>query len=469
MKILKTYWPLFLTFLLAVFVFLPVFSLYFAQDDFFHLKMGMAEGVKDVFLFFSFKNPYGYTFYRPLTTQVYTFAVRSFFGLNPFFFRLTSFSFFLLNLYLVFKIVAALTKNKNLGFLASFLYAFNASNLGSLAYMAAFQEIGVAFFFFLTFFLYLKDKKLAVLTFVLALLSKETAAVLPAVLVIYEFLLGERKLKKTLPFWFILALYVLFRLASGLPESLVYEMNFSPIKILNGYLWYFLWGLGIPEMLIDFVGPGFKINPNFLIWFYRPSQIIFIASFLFLLLLGMAIFRSRGQDKKTDAFFTAWFLVTLLPVIFWPWHRFSYYLTVPLLGLVGLFAALLKNLPKALIFLAVLLLFAVSITTVRISQETYWVIARAKIAENLISDLKSQYPQLPKAAALYFQNDPEYPMILGFGNSSTQAYYALSGENGPQVIYDDFTLQVYYEDLEKPPSPPASGEIFPIVAKIRQE
>jgi len=73
---------------------------------------------------------------------------------------------------------------------------------------------------------------------------------------------------------------------------------------------------------------------------------------------------------------------------------------------------------------------------------------------------------LHQGATLYFENDPEYPLILGFGNSSTQAYYTLSGENGPQVIYDDYRLKVYYEDLEKPPE----GEvIFSIIAKIKQK
>jgi hypothetical protein len=108
----------------------------------------------------------------------------------------------------------------------------------------------------------------------------------------------------------------------------------------------------------------------------------------------------------------------------------------------------------------------VSLTTIHLSWDTYWVITRAKIAENLVNDLKQEYPELPRGASLYFENDPEYPLILGFGNSSTQAYYTLSGENAPQVIYDDFNLKVYYEDLEKPPE---GEEVYSITAKIKQK
>lgn len=465
MKILKKYSPFLFIFGIVLVLYFPVFSLYFTQDDFFHLKMGTAHSLRDFFNFFSFHNPYGYPFYRPLTTQFYNFLMKSFFGLQPLYFHLISFFFFLANLFLVFKIVGKLLKSRNLGFLASFLYAINASNLGSLAYISNFQEIGMAFFFFLSFWVYLKNNKWAFLVFILALLSKENAVVLPLILFVYEFLLGKKEWKKTLPFWFVLGFYFVFRIGGGFPDVSVYQPILDLRKLINSYFWYFLWGLGLPEMLIDFVGPGLKIDPRLIIYYRREVQIIFSASLAFVLLLAGSILKSRKSEKGREAFFLLWFLIGLLPVIFWPWHKFSYYLTLPLLGLIGFFVLLLKNLPKILIGVAVLLLLIISLTTIHLSWSTYWVITRAKIAENLVNDLKGKYPELPRAATLYFENDPEYPLILGFGNSSTQAYYTLSGENGPQVIYDDDSLEVYYQDIEKPSE---GEEAFSIVAKIKQ-
>lgn len=469
---LKNYWPFLLIFLLILIVYFPVFSLYFTQDDFFHLKMSQANSLSDFLNFFSPRNPYGYSFYRPLTTQVYLFLTRSFFGLQPLFFHLVPFIFFLVNSVLVFKITEKLLKNRSraplLSGVATFLYAINASNLGSLAYISNFQEIGMAFFLFLSFWLYLKNQKWAFLLFVLALLSKESAIVLPLILLTYEFLIGKKEWKKTLPFWFILGFYGIFRvapLASGATGG-VYQPVFEPIKIINSYFWYLLWGIGLPEMLIDFVGPGLKIDPKFILFYRREAQTIFVFSFLFLVILVLGILKSSRKEKSKEVFFLLWFIIGLLPVVFWPWHKFSYYLTVPLLGLVGFIIALSRNLPKVLLGLAVFSLFLISLTTINLSWDTYWVVTRAKIAENLIDDLKQEYPELPPGASLYFKNDPQYPIIIGFGNSSTQAYYTLSGENGPQVIYDDFSLKVYYEDIEKPPE----GEsVFTLVARIRQK
>ncbi len=461
----KNYWPLFLIFLIVLGLYFPVFSLYFSQDDFFHLKMSQAESIGDFLGFFSPKNPYGYSFYRPLTTQVYLFGIRFLFGLQPLFFHLVAFVFFLANLLLVFKIVERIVRNRNLGFLAAFLYAINASNLGSLAYIAVFEEIGMTFFFFLSFWFYLQKKKWALLTFILALLSRETAIIFPLLLIFYEWMLGKKEWQKTFPFWLILFLYGFLRIGMGLPNASVYQSVFSLNKICNSFFWYLLWGVGLPEMLVDFVGPGFEISPNLFNWYRTEMTIILGASLLFLFLAVVAISKLPKKNYKKEIFLVVWFLATLLPVVFWPWHKFSYYLTVPLLGLLGFIIVLLKNLPKFLMALTVFLLAVISLTTINLSWRTYWVITRAKIAENLVCDLKQKYPELPKGTSLYFQNDPDYPKISGFGNSSTQAYYALSGVNGPQVIYDDLALKVYYEDIEKPPE---GEEVFSLVAKIKQ-
>jgi len=464
-KIFRENWPLFLIFLVVLGIYYPVFSLYFFQDDFFILKMGRADSISSFFEFFSFSNPHGYLFYRPLTTQVYAFLVRSLFGLQPFYFHLVGFIFFLANIFLVSKIVEKLLRKRSLGFLAGFLYGISAANLGNLSYISNFQEIGAAFFLFLSFWFYLEGRKIAILFFIFSLLSKENAIIFPLILAIYELFLGNKRWRRIFPFFVVLIFYSFFRISSGLPNISEYKPVFSPFKILNNYFWYFLWGLGLPEFVVDFVGPGFKIDPRLIIYYRREMQIIFGALLFFALLLTGAIIKSRKEEKLKEAFFLFLFIIGLLPAILWPWHKFSFYLTFPLLGLIGFLIILLNNLPRFLVGIAVFLLFVVSFTTIRLYWRTYWAITRAQISRNLIYDLKEKYPEIPKGAILYFKNDPSYPLILGFGRSSTQAYYVLSGENGPQVIYDDFSLRVYYEDLGEPPE---KEEIFPIVARINQ-
>ena len=92
-KVFREYWSFLVVSLLSLVFFYPVFGLYFAQDDFFHLKMSRVGGLGEFFSFFAFKSDYGYTFYRPLTTQVYNFLVSGIFGLEPFFFHLVAFIF----------------------------------------------------------------------------------------------------------------------------------------------------------------------------------------------------------------------------------------------------------------------------------------------------------------------------------------------------------------------------------------
>ena len=74
---------------------------------------------------------------------------------------------------------------------------------------------------------------------------------------------------------------------------------------------------------------------------------------------------------------------------------------------------------------------------------------------------------MPKGAQIYWKNDPNYAIIKNWGNSSTQAYYALSvaGRDALQLIYDDNSLKVYYEDIEKPQN---FENTFQVVAIINQ-
>lgn len=464
---MKKYWPIAPLFLLFLGLYRFIFNLYFTQDDFFHLKMSLASNFTDFINFFSFKNPFGYTFYRPISTQVYNFIMVSLFGYHPFHFHLVSFLFFIANCFLVFKIVNKIIQKENLAWLAAFLYGVNASNIGSLSYFSNFQEISMAFFAFLTFWFYINKNQIFILIFILALLSKETSLVLPFIIMAYELLLGDKKWQRFLPLFLILGIYGILKISAGLPDVSVYRPIFSLKKILNSLFWYFLWGLGLPEMLIDFIGPGLKFNPGLFLQFGKEMRVYFVDVFAFLGLFMFGLLKLQRKDRKTIIFFFSWFIAGLIPVIFWPSHKYVYYLTLPLLGLTALLAIVLRNTSRFGYYFGILLLIIISVTTINFSQKTYWVINRAKMSQKIIEDFQKDYPILPKGAVVYFVNDPDYPKIQGFGNSSTQAYYALSGENAIQLLYNDQTIRVYYEDLEKPPELlQNSSNIIIMTAKI---
>jgi hypothetical protein len=272
-----------LIFVAPLILFYKAFFNFFAADDFFVLKISTAPSPKEFLQFFSLKETYGDPFFRPLTDKIYPLLVKSIFNLNPLPFHFFTFTFFIANTFLVFKIIDFLTKNEKIAIFSSFLFSINASNFLSLYWITLFEQVCMTTFFFLTIYLYLKKSNYALVTFCLALLSREGAISLPFVLLIISPLFPTKKGKSLLPFFVILFFYLLLRIGLGyMPTEKNYILSFSPKNIFNNFFWYILWSFGLPEMLLDFIGPGLKINPNFVNW-YLIHGVIFLFSMLILI------------------------------------------------------------------------------------------------------------------------------------------------------------------------------------------
>ncbi|MFC1625804.1 hypothetical protein ACFL1Q_02100, partial [Patescibacteria group bacterium] len=106
---------------------------------------------------------------------------------------------------------------------------------------------------------------------------------------------------------------------------------------------------------------------------------------------------------------------------------------------------------KVLATLFVISVLFLNFWSTKLAFKTYWAINRANIAKSFIAEIADLYPTLPKGAKLYIKNDPNYP-ILGkeWGGSSKQASIILSGSDALQMVYNDSTLTVFYEDIQKP-------------------
>ena len=466
---MKKIYP-FLIFLPPLALFYKAFFNFFSADDFFVLKISTANSPKDFLQFFSLKETYGDPFFRPLTNKIYPYLVKSIFNLNPVPFHLFSFALFFISIFLVFKIINFLTKSKKIAILSSFLFSINASNFLSLYWITLIEQVSMTTFFFLTIYLYLKKNNYALITFCLALLSREGAISIPFVLLIINLLFSYQKRKPLLPFFAILFFYLLLRIGLGyMPTEKNYLLSFSPKNVINNFFWYLLWSFGLPEMLLDFIGPGLKINPNFINWYLAPG-IIFLFSMMILIpwfvINLIQIFKLPPKKKRLVLFFILWFILTIGPMLFFSWHKFTYYLTVPLLGFVGLIAFFLSDAPRAIRLIVISTILILSFSSIKLNEKTHWVIKRANTARYLIQATKEKYPYLPKGASIYFVNDPEYPFISKeWGGSSTQANHALAGENALQVFYNDYSLKVYFQDINPPP--PNSSALHIIMAEIK--
>jgi len=505
MRILKKYFPFLFIFGVVLALYFPVFSLHFSQDDFFHIRASTLDGsLKQFVSFFGFPNQYdrGYAFYRPVFREAYYFLLTKGFGMTSLPYRLASFGVHFGCIIMVFLLMEKFFKRRLFSFLTALFYGMATPQVGTFYYHAGgIQASGATLFFLLSLYFYQRFleedlRKFWVLTFICFIASFSSieliGVILPLSLIGLEFLRVKKIsldwVKKMIfrlsPLYLVFGAYLyldLFKI--GLPGQVSYSPTLSPAKILNSLSWYFGWGLGLPDMLVDFVGPGLKLSPKLMLWWGSYFKIIFPAFFLVVLMLlfsGVYLFLKNKKFFKNKYFWYLlfWFPIALSPVIVLPWHKFLHYLNPGLPSLFGVVFFIVlgaydllkkknKLVARAYLGLFCFLLFLLSFVSIKLEEKTYWAINRGKIAKNLIEQMKETYPSLPQGAVLYFENDPQYPFIAEeWGGSSTQAYYALSGKDAAQLIYHDPTLKVYYEDIEKPSE---GEEVFSITARIRQE
>ena len=352
-------------FLLSFIIYFPSLFTFYTHDDFFLLKISKANSLGEFFNFFNFtQGPEGLGVYRPLTTQAFYFLSNSVFNLHPLALHIISFATFFLVIYLVYKLVNMIVKNNSIAFLAAFLYATSATHYGHLYYLANYQELGLAVFCLLAVVLFIKFISvgnikyyfLSVIAYILALLSKETAVIIPGILVLVYGLLKFRK-EKILPvkkfalalssFVIILLAYLYFHFfLYGLAQGESYIWDFSP-RFVNTLFWYGLWSFNLPEMLVDFVGSGFRFNPNLFRFWSKEIIPIFLLFGTVTALISYLVIKVRKKLKKKDfqiiLFSLAWFVLALIPVLFLPLHKFTYYLTLPLIGVVLVISYLIEK------------------------------------------------------------------------------------------------------------------------------
>jgi hypothetical protein len=239
-------------------------------------------------------------------------------------------------------------------------------------------------------------------------------------------------------------------------------------------------------MLVDFIGPGLKINPNLMLFWGNYFKYIFPLFFLVIAVILISVIYLFNKNKKAYLnpflmFFGTWFFAALSPVLFLPWHKFLYYLNHSLIGFYGVVFIIIyepyillkkshSKLAKLYFGIFVFLLFSLNVVSIKNSEITYWSIGRSKVAKNLVEEFVKQYPSLPKGTVVYWKNDPNYAIIKNWGNSSTQAYYALSvaGRDALQLFYNDNSLKVYYEDIGKPPTLENAVQIIAIISQESQ-
>lgn len=498
---MQKFFPLFFIFLIVLLLYYPSFSVYFSQDDFFMFKISLTDGsIKEFINLFGF-HPFeerGIAFYRPIFREALHNIYFNIFGLNHLPFRILLFSIHLFNVYLVYTLIQSIFKKRIFSFFTALFFGISSANVSTLYYLAGGIEASGATMFALISIIFYKKfidysnpifQILSFLFFLLALSSHEIILATPIILaglVLMSFLIKDSffQLLKLWPFLLSLGLllYVdIFVIGfSSSEQQYQFVLNFK--TIFQSFTWYSLWAFGIPESLIDFVLPNLQLNPNLMRYWGDYYRVIFPTLLLSLSILSFAtIFlfwkAKRIFSDKRFLFLLFWFPVSIFPIIFLPAHKSSHYLIFALPAFWGIIGYLLlnfyQNLRKSYKTLA---LFAIAIffnstfllisTSIKFGDNNYWAATRGRLAEKLIKEIKTTYPTLPKGAVVYFKNDPTYPKLTKeWGGTSRQASFILNGNDALQLLYNDPSLQVYYEDLNDfgGNSP---NDVFYIMAKI---
>jgi tetratricopeptide (TPR) repeat protein len=140
-----------------------------------------------------------YGLYHPITTLSFVMDYQLF-GTDPFGYRLHNLLLHLINCILVFLFVKNITQNKNISLFTSLLFGLHPMHVESVIWISERKDVLFTLFLLLSLITYQKNKisqrvYLKILVFVfflLSLLSKATAAVLPILLVLLDYLTEKK-------------------------------------------------------------------------------------------------------------------------------------------------------------------------------------------------------------------------------------------------------------------------------------
>jgi len=289
------------------------------------------EGVKKIF-----ELEKGQT-YQPV--RMFSYAIDyKFWELNPMGYRITNILFYILACIMVFLTLRVLSTSLRggkqpdshfrVGLFGALLFAAHPVHVEAVTWLSARKEVLQGFFFFLAFYLYLKGrereggKKIIFLGFVLlsillAMLSKPSAVVFPAVLLVYEMALTRNRwidFSKRHRLFFALSVIVSFVIAFILIRVM---LDAGGIKAYHG-------GTFLNNLLVSFYVLLYNIKLlvftiNFSAAYAIPIPFPLV-NFQTLLVIGTTFLLfglSLWSLKKTKVIFfsVCFFFVTLLPYL----------------------------------------------------------------------------------------------------------------------------------------------------------
>jgi tetratricopeptide (TPR) repeat protein len=329
-------WPLAVLLLLAILPYAGILRNDFAYiyDDkaqiidnpyvhtFGHLREALTTPV------WSFANARGMTnYYRPVMTIGFILCYQVF-GPLAYGFHLASLLLHAAVVIMIFLFAQRLLRGRSAAFAAAALFALHPIHVESVAWISAVTDLEVTFFYVLTFWCFLQvgeqrggrviwAQAALVVSFLLALLSKEQALTLPFLAVIFEHFYrddrGEttwaQKVGRYGALWLLSAGYIMVRV--HLFGSFAHTMRWSHLTPLEAFLSAFAL---LGQYLFKLVWPAHLSA----FYVFHPSTHLFAGPVLAgagALILCVLVFGALARRVEPASFGILWLLGTLAPVL----------------------------------------------------------------------------------------------------------------------------------------------------------
>ncbi|MDD2890477.1 MAG: tetratricopeptide repeat protein [bacterium] len=266
-------------------------------------------------------------YYRPLQALSNMFDY-SFWRLNVLGYHLTSLLWHLLAAILLYFLVNLLFKDLKVSLIAGLLFVAHPINTEAVAFIAGRTDLMVSSFLLLSFILFIQYRKFplpkrnyyyagSVISFILAILSKETGVILPFILILYDWLFSKQEknikfiinlLKRSLVFIIIDIIYAALRFSI---------LNFGPWSLKSGLNLY-LRILTACKSVILYIKLLFLPFDLYMDRTISAATSIFnfpvLVSIVLLIIIGILAVKAYKYNK-TLFLSIVWFLVFLFPTL----------------------------------------------------------------------------------------------------------------------------------------------------------
>lgn len=399
----------------------------FFSDDFGFLHRAIYDfSLYKVFV----RNFFTGFFYRPISFDLSFRTGYMLFGLNPAGYRLLVLLVFFFNCILTYEIISLLTRRKDLGFLGALFFVTREAHAAGVFWLSAgFQQFEATFFMLGTFYFFLHYSRTRRTGFylgslacaLLALLSRESAIVLPLLIVVLEYsratklreLFSARVVLRVVPFCLV-TVVSLSRLVLDTPLNragdVFYSKSFVPAVAFENLLFFIRYSYNtVPEGIV-----------------------------LALWVLGTCLGKKQGRLFVAAC---GLFLLGILVHINISKGLSSYYLCFSLMGLsllVSIGMLRIQNRMPALkpvVFVALAVVFLASFVSARQSEKNCReLINMERIARTTVGHSKKMFPAIADESLIYIQNGDT---VLKWGLVNGKAFKAL---------YND-SVSVYFEGI----------------------